>query len=664
MGDLAHAQPAVSPLFRPPATPVPESGSPAQTAPSSGQALAMGAQAGATAEGAAAVMGHWAVDGPPNGALAGLTGARTAAGSSGTAAPTEGAATAATAPGPTDAQVATAVEWGHNPKYAPGAETLAAIQAALGVPKSAGYDAATARAVYAKQQALNDKNPDGKAGPQFCGQLHISFAHVQGKAPSPKGDDGNLHLRTALDAKVTTTKVGTGYLIALHLDPQAKPIVLGNFEALGKPDGLRQLPIYIEDFVTADHALVKIRYNPKLVKLNLGVVEADQDGHKIKVEATEVAEDQLLAAAGPRAKDVGPGYIADGAETVASHLGGSEIDKVMASVASAEGGFASTEGSDLGIFTWGQGQWTVGANLLQPVMQFIKDHRPDLYERYWGAAGLDVRGSVLYYQGQPYAGEKKLTELFRGSKDKNLAWVNLFAQAGQDPQIQRLQREYQRGEVREKLAEPVDGTGGKAPDAWLDTRGKAFYYSMWVNLPGAAHTFFQEALSAAGKATEPTDALRAAVSTSMENGFKNSGVTARDGSKHHFIAFWGERGRQKALAECDQHIANPALDKKWNTEQWKKHRADMAKRPSRYENTKKDIDRALAKQDVEPDLPSDVSFGDQQSVGPSAPDGGAATQQPAAGQDATVNKGTGDEGAIPTSGAVKPPSAPDHKPLD
>jgi hypothetical protein len=417
---------------------------------------------------------------------------------------------------------------------------------------------------------------------------------------------GTVKLRTALDSKVTVAKKGTAYSIALHLGNGGRSLDIGEYELLQTVGPtLKQLPIYIEDFVTAELAIVKIQYVPAAVKLDLKAVDTELEGQRVQVQATPVAQDQLLARTAPTAKDVGPGYVAEGSEKVTEHSSASEVDKVMSSVASAEGGFASVEGSDLGIFTWGQGQWTVGANLLQPVLQFIKDERQDLFDRYWGTAGLDVRGNVLHYEQKPYQGKAKLTELFRSSKERNLFWVNIFAQAGQDPQIQRLQREYQRGEVKEHLGTSI---GGKTPDAWLDTRGKAFYYSMWVNAPAYADSFFKEASGKAGAGKEATDAIRQEISKEFENLFKDSSITARDGTKHHYIAFWGERGRQKAIDECDKYIADPSLDKTWSTDQWTKHKNAMEKRESRYQKTKADIDKALSGQNVESDVPPGVGI--------------------------------------------------------
>jgi hypothetical protein len=425
---------------------------------------------------------------------------------------------------------------------------------------------------------------------------------IQAKRPDP--GPGALKLRTALDSKVAVADNGGGqYTVAVDLEAAGECVLVADYELRATSAQLHKLPIYIEDIVTDSLALVRIQYDPAFARVNVRAADELHDMQRLRVQAIPTPIDDLSTSTAPKARDAGPGYVAEGRENVTAHAGASEIDKVMGSVASAEGGFASTEGSDQGIFTWGQGQWTVGANLLQPVLQFIKDRRPDLFDHYWGAAGLDIRGGVFYYEGRPYAGKAKLRKLFRANKAQNLMWVNLFAQAGQDPQIQRLQREYQRGEVRERLGQKIKG---KAPDAWLNTRGKAFYYSMWVNLPGVAHSSFAKACAKAGKATAPTEAIKDVVSAELEDIFKQSGVTARSGDKHHYIAFWGEAGRQKAVDEADQHIADPSLDKVWTTDKWQKHKRGMEKRESRYEKTKADIDKALARQNVEPDVPADL----------------------------------------------------------
>ena len=152
----------------------------------------------------------------------------------------------AKAAGPTDAQVAAAVTWGQDAHHGPGPETLAALQTALGVAKSTSYDEALARAVFVKQQALKDKQPDGKAGPNFCGQISVAFAKAKPakKPEAGKGDDqGKLHLQTALDSKVTVSKVGAAYLIALDMAKLGQCIEIGEYESIAKDPSLHELPI-------------------------------------------------------------------------------------------------------------------------------------------------------------------------------------------------------------------------------------------------------------------------------------------------------------------------------------------------------------------------------------------------------------------------------------
>jgi hypothetical protein len=424
------------------------------------------------------------------------------------------------------------------------------------------------------------------------------------KAKVKPPEDPSVKLRTGLDSKVTVSaEENNTYAVYLSVAGVEEAQLVARYQITGESASLRDMPVDIEDIVTDSQALVRIQYDPDVATVKIIVADKMFGNQRVRTEAISTPAKQLHAAAAPTAHDVGPGYVAEGSENVTTHSSGSDVDKVMSSIVSSEGGFASTEGSDLGIFTWGQGQWTVGANLLQPVMQFIKDKRADLFNRYWGAAGLDVKDNVFYYNGKKYKGNAKLKKLFRGTKQKNLAWVNLFAQAGQDPQIQRLQREYERGEVQENLNQVI---GGKSPDDWLDTRGKAMYYSMWVNLPNIAQSYFKKACKKAGKATTATDEIKHEISKELEDQFEQSGVTARSGDKHHYIAFWGESGRNLAVEEANNHIADPTLDTQWTTKQWQKHLDSMTKRDSRYQKTKADIDKALARQDVEPDIPAEL----------------------------------------------------------
>ena len=88
----------------------------------------------------------------------------------------------------------------------------------------------------------------------------------------------------------------------------------------------------------------------------------------------------------------------------------SATDKIMGSIASAEGGFASVEGNDAGVLTWGQGQWTVTAGELQKVLAFIKDRRRDLFDKYWGSGDLDVDGKDFVHDGKKWGPRQEVDD--------------------------------------------------------------------------------------------------------------------------------------------------------------------------------------------------------------------------------------------------------------
>ena len=316
-----------------------------------------------------------------------------------------------------------------------------------------------------------------------------------------------------------------------------------------------------------------------------------------------------------------------------AHSGASATDMIMGSIASAEGGFASVEGTDAGVLTWGQGQWIVTNGELQKVLTFIKERRRDLFDKYWGAADLDVQGSDFVHDGKRWTKSKKdMLALFRPNAETIMAWANRFGQAGMDPQIQRLQREYLRAEVSEVLDKKFQG---HTPESVLDTRGQAFFYSMDKNLPSGAKANFELALKDAGieKDKEVTPEQKRTASEAIGEHFKNSSVWAMDIAKHHYIAFWGEGGRKKAVKQADDAIAAGG-DATWNVDRWKKHRDNMEARVSRYEKTKADIDKALARQDVEPDVPAGTFGADAHAAPAAAPAAGPGLME-------TVSEGIG-----------------------
>src|SRR5262249_46029585 len=156
---------------------------------------------------------------------------------------------------------------------------------------------------------------------------------------------------------------------------------------------LNRLPVYLEDIKNGAEDIVTVRYDPAAADVKAAFAIQDVHGVKVTVRLVPSTPDQLTVANAPAAHQVGSdGMVVDGKENVQQPSGANATDRVMGSIASAEGGFASTEGADAGVLTWGQGQWTVTAGELQKVLLFIKDRRRDLFDRYWLNADLDVDG--------------------------------------------------------------------------------------------------------------------------------------------------------------------------------------------------------------------------------------------------------------------------------
>ena len=442
------------------------------------------------------------------------------------------------------------------------------------------------------------------------GEQAGEYAPALDEAPPSRGaaaGDRTPRLRTALDSRVRVSGTPEQYTIVLDLDTPAggQSLAVADYRLIASTP-LRRLPVLIEDIVTADRAVVRIWRDPAAAVITPRFRTTEAAGRHVDVQILDTVADELQAAAAPPVRAVRDGVIVDGRENVTEHSSGSEIDKIVGSIAPAEGGFASVEGADRGVFTWGQGQWTVTGGELQKVMEFIKFNRQDLFDRYWGFAGLDISAGaqpVFSYGGRRYeTGPEPMATLFRSDPARLRTFAEIFAQAGMDPQIQRLQREYMRREVTQLLSTPVEG---HVPGEVLNTRGKAFYYSMNVNGPQFALQAFRAAIreTSLPAGAQVTDAVRARISAALEAYFSNSGVVAWDKNRHHILGFWGERGRRQALDLADQHIQAPIPGDVWSTTDWTTYRERMTRRESRYQKTASEITRALAHGRTEPDVP-------------------------------------------------------------
>jgi hypothetical protein len=454
--------------------------------------------------------------------------------------------------------------------------------------------------------------------PAFPGGAMLSLQRAAGnkavasllEPPAPAAGK-SPRLRTALDSKLVVSPDGDGYAASLQLTSQGQPVTVPVVSYRAKGDTpLEHLPVYLEDIVSGNQAVVNVRYDPAAADVTAAFETKEAHGVDINVRLLPGSGDALTVASAPGAHQVGAdGMNVDGKEKVTQHSSASATDKIMGSIASAEGGFASVEGADAGVLTWGQGQWTVTAGELQDVLGFIKERRRDLFDRYWGVAGLDVDGKNFVHEGKKWGPAKKsMMALFRPDLPTITRWAEIFGQAGMDPQIQRLQREYLRGEVQDVLGKQM---GGHSPESVLDTRGQAYYYSMEKNLPGAARANFLAALKSVDlkEGDAVRDEQKATISESIGELFRNSSVVAFDNTKHHVIGFWGEGGRTRGLDQADAAIAAGG-DAKWSVSDWQKQRHRVEVRESRFAKTRADIEGAIAHQDVEPDIPDGVFSAD------------------------------------------------------
>lgn len=431
-----------------------------------------------------------------------------------------------------------------------------------------------------------------------------------------------LRLQTSLDSRVVVRATEAGhYSVLVDTDGGAQETVATLSIRSCYPQGTRELPFYIEDMVTEDRSLVRVRYDARHVELHTLKTDARSGGRLVQVQGFPSTSEQLQIPQAPATRRHGQGHYADGGETVARHHDASGVDLAMAGIVGAEGGFASTEGSDAGVFTWGQGQWTVteGESNLQDLLSFIKERRPDLFAHHFESKSLDIHGRVFRFDGRDYAfNRRQLGELFQAQPAQNRRLVELFAQAGTDPQIQRLQREFLRREVAHTLSAPVRRQGvSHSATSWLTPRGLALYYSMYKNLPGVAQRILLDAINAAGGGadTDVTPAQRERASQELEQRFQRSDVKAPDPqNENRWYAFWGEGGRQQAIQQADERLsslreqlaqtAEPRARQALlaRLENWQRHRTQVQRRQSRYQKTVE----SLGGQNIEEPLPPDA----------------------------------------------------------
>lgn len=462
--------------------------------------------------------------------------------------------------------------------------------------------------------------------PQAASPPAANAAAPSSATPSRAAQAGGraqpLRLQTSLDSRVLVRATGTGqYSVLVEADGGTQQCVATLEIRSSYPHGARELPFFIEDLVTEDRALVRVRYDARHVELNVPQTDVRSGGRLVQVQRFPSSSEQLQIAQAPQTRQHGRGHLADGGETVARHHDASGVDLAMAGIVGAEGGFASTEGSDAGVFTWGQGQWTVteSESNLQDVLRFIKERRPDLFAHHFESKGLDINGRVFNFDGKNYAFNRgQLNELFQSQPAQNRRLVDMFAQAGTDPQIQRLQREFLRREVEHTLSTPVRRGGTPhAATSWLTPRGLALYYSMYKNLPGPAQSILIASINAAGGGADAdvTQAMRERASQELEQRFQRSDVKAPDPQNgNRWYAFWGEGGRQQAIQQADARLAELQAQFAQATEpkarqtlqaqlaNWKQHRQQVERRESRYQKTI----ASLGTNNIEEPLPPDA----------------------------------------------------------
>lgn len=171
-------------------------------------------------------------------------------------------------------------------------------------------------------------------------------------------------------------------------------------------------------------------------------------------------------------------------KTVRFRLMGHPHDIILGATAASEGGYDTVNLYDRGILSWGIMQWTFHRGSLQNALAYIKQRLANMGQSsLWIQLfpSLDIRKKAgknqLFYQGRPIIGENQLRLLLRGytspdkcNRERAERWATIFALAGRNPTIQKLQQEY----ARKRVEDVFDENLGKILGKWkqVDCRRK------------------------------------------------------------------------------------------------------------------------------------------------------------------------------------------------
>ncbi|VEN73248.1 conserved hypothetical protein [Candidatus Desulfarcum epimagneticum] len=175
---------------------------------------------------------------------------------------------------------------------------------------------------------------------------------------------------------------------------------------------------------------------------------------------------------------------------------------VMIAVAENEGNMDSINTWDNSFMTFGMFQWTIGAGEgpgeLPALLKKIKDHHPDLFEKYYGAHGLDIvdTGEVSGYF--TLNGKKLVTQadkdILRGNE-----WSFYFSVSGRDPDIRAAQVSHavsRLGTFYQKKSQAVKGS--LISDLVTSEYGVGLILDNHVNRPGYVKKCLEAAMDETG----------------------------------------------------------------------------------------------------------------------------------------------------------------------
>lgn len=175
---------------------------------------------------------------------------------------------------------------------------------------------------------------------------------------------------------------------------------------------------------------------------------------------------------------------------------------VIVSVSENEGNLDAINTWDNSFMTFGMFQWTIGAGEdpgeLAALLERIKNAAPELFEKYYGRHGLDIKPTNKV-SGYITLDGKKLVSTAEKEQLRTNEWAYYFWKSGQDPKVQSIQVQHALSRLETFYkSESYKPNGFYISDLVTSEYGVALVLDNHVNRPGYVTPCLAQAMTQAG----------------------------------------------------------------------------------------------------------------------------------------------------------------------